>query len=248
MRRITLLTRKEEMNPEKLKNCIVVVIDVLLATTTISTLLQYLPNSIIPVKDEEETKVMTNALKGKDYLLVGEKAGFEIEGFLKPDPLYLVKQPIKNKDIVLLTTNGTVALRKAAHAEHVYACAFINTASVAKAIQQLHSDQSVMIVCAGNSGRFSAEDFLCAGELINSLVTYSSKWMLSDAAKIAKGYMEKMNDSDLEEFLQYSETGKLLQSLNYENAIKYSVEKNVADVVPVLKDGAFYPEKIHSNL
>ena len=53
MTKIHVLTQKEAIDPLKIKNCVVVVFDVLLATTTITTLLQHGAKKIIPVLNAE---------------------------------------------------------------------------------------------------------------------------------------------------------------------------------------------------
>ncbi len=49
MPKIHLLMQKEFIDPTKLKNCSVIVFDVLLATTTITPLLQHGAKKVIPV-------------------------------------------------------------------------------------------------------------------------------------------------------------------------------------------------------
>ncbi|OLO42737.1 hypothetical protein BTR23_01680 [Alkalihalophilus pseudofirmus] len=238
-RKITVLTRKEEIAEEKLKDCIVVVIDVLLATTTISTLLNHRPKSVIPVRDQAEAHRIANRFSKDEYLLVGESAGYEIEGFLRPDPLQIIKQPLSNKEIILLTTNGTVAIRKSANAKRIYACSLINTSTVAEEILSYDETSSILIACAGNDGRFSLEDFLCAGYLIDELLKRTTNWTLSDAATVAKRYYENSTDETITNELTSSETGKLLQELQYDEAIKYAAKKSCIKIAPYLVDGKF---------
>ena len=54
MRKIHVLTRKEEINPTKIVDCTAVIIDVLLATTTIATTLSHGAKEVIPVMDQLE--------------------------------------------------------------------------------------------------------------------------------------------------------------------------------------------------
>lgn len=238
-RRITVLTRKEEIAEEKLKDCIVVVIDVLLATTTISTILNYRPNSVIPVKDQAEAHKIANELEENSFLLVGESAGYEIEGFLRPDPLQIIKHSLLNKDIILLTTNGTVAIRKSASAKRVYACSLINTLTVVDEILAYDDSSSILIACAGNDSRFSLEDFLCAGYLIDELLKHQTNCTLSDAAIVAKAYYESSTDETIEYQLATSETGKLLKELEYHDAIQFASKKSCINIAPYLIDGRF---------
>ncbi|WP_216829551.1 2-phosphosulfolactate phosphatase [Alkalihalobacterium elongatum] len=239
-RRVTVLTRKEEIAEDRLTDCVVVVIDVLLATTTICKLLNHRPNSVIPVKDQTEAHTVANQLEEDTYLLVGESGGYEIEGFLRPDPLEITKQSLSNKEVILLTTNGTVAIRKSANAKRVYTCSLINTAAVAESIMSYDKTSSIVIACAGNDGRFSLEDFLCAGYLVDELMKYSTNWSLSDSAFVAKQYYENTNVTMIKDQLASSETGQLLKELNYHEAIDFASKKSCINIAPYLKGAKFF--------
>src|SRR4051812_27474756 len=110
MRKIHVITQKELINPQKLENCTAVVIDVLLATSTIAYAFEKDCKYVIPVKDSETALSYVRTCTDP-YLLFGENKGQEIQGFSYPDPTTFDDQ-IKEKVLIFCSTNGTVAINK----------------------------------------------------------------------------------------------------------------------------------------
>ncbi|WP_027416126.1 2-phosphosulfolactate phosphatase [Aneurinibacillus terranovensis] len=234
MQKIHVLTQKEEIDSNKITHCTVVIIDVLLATSTIAVCLHHGAKEVIPVFDEEEAFKVARSLPGDSYVLAGEKGGHTIEGFLNPDPISLLELNLTDKTLILCTTNGTVGIRKSMMAKTVYSSSFLNGSTVAKQIQKNRDDSSVLIVCAGSDNRFSMEDFLGAGYLISELLKENEQtWALSDSAEAAY-QLYKYRVPYLQQDLQKSSTGILLTKLGYKEAIPYVAQSGLLPVVPCL--------------
>src|SRR3954470_14197248 len=183
MTKIHLLMKKEEIREEKIAdgNKIAVVLDVLLATTTIVSALKDGAKEVIPVLHSDEALEVATKFSQGEYILAGELNARPIDGFVYPSPT-LIRENIKGKTLILSTTNGTVALRKSAQAEKVYIGSLLNNPAVASSLQHCLDDQNILIICSGNSGETSLEDFYGAGHLIDCLQK-QRKYDLTDAAK-----------------------------------------------------------------
>lgn len=232
MRKIHVLTRKEEVEPQRLTHCTVVIIDVLLATTTIAATLHHGAKEVIPVLNQQEAIKVKEQFADGTYILCGEKGGYTLEGFRNPDPIGLLKANLTNKSIILSTTNGTVAIQKCFGAKNIYTSSLLNGEAVANRIKKEQDDRSVLIVCAGSDNRFSMEDFLGAGYLISGLITENAElWQLTDSAKAAL-QLYKCQSRHIVEALAHSETGHLLAKLEYSEAIVYAAQPGMLPVVP----------------
>jgi 2-phosphosulfolactate phosphatase len=238
MRKIHVLTRKEEVRPERLTNCTAVIIDVLLATSTIALALKYGAKEIIPVRGEAEARKVQEELQDELCLLCGEQGGVTIDGFLNPDPASLLLNDLVGKRLILSTTNGTVALENCRSARRLYTSSLINGAAVADYIRHESDAGSVVIVCAGSDGRFALEDFLGAGCLISHLLAKSKDaWHLSDAAHAAFKLYESQAPHHITDLLQGTETAQLLHSLGYIEAISRLTQESSVQIVPYWLNG-----------
>lgn len=230
MSKIQLLMKKEEIDQEKLnEHKIVIVFDILLATSTITAVLENGAKEVIPVLDRQEAYKV--AEDSKDYLLVGEFEGATLDGFLSPAPTSL-KDIVAGKTIILSTTNGTVALKNSSGVKKVYACSLLNSKAVASHIQKEYDGESIVLVCAGSSNNFNLEDFYGAGYFINCLLNETYKFELSDSAKAAHlFYVGNKNDS-LPILLQ-SSVGNMLVKYGFEDELKFVSQHSVYNVIPL---------------
>jgi len=236
MRKIQVLTRKEDIDPSKLTHCTAVVIDVLLATSTIAAALHHGIKEVIPVANGDEAIAVYESYRHEECLVAGELGGYPLEGFINPDPLELIQADLAGKSLILSTTNGTVAIKNASTAKRVYTSSFLNGAEVAKQVRKDQDDSSLVIICAGSMGNFSLEDFLGAGYLISELVKPDlENWTLSDSAHTAYLSYQSQAENILPSF-QKSATGRLLTELGYSEAIRYATQPGILPVVPRLEN------------
>ncbi|WP_231889902.1 2-phosphosulfolactate phosphatase [Bacillus sp. SJS] len=233
MGKIHVLLKKEDIQPEKIAGKIAVVFDVLLATTTITSILANGAKEVIPVLNGEEARKAASALEENSFVLIGEYEGKTIEGFLDPGPSML-KNHVSGKTAILSTTNGTVAIRNSASAKAVYAASFLNAKTMAAQLKSEHSEETLILICSGSSGQFCVEDFLGAGYLIE-LLTLSSTWDLTDSALAAKLFYSSLK-SQKTEILSASRVGKMLSQYGFAEEIAYAAQTDVYDVLPILKN------------
>jgi 2-phosphosulfolactate phosphatase len=244
MTKIHLLMKKEDIREEKIVegNKVVVVLDILLATTTIVSALKDGAKDVIPVLDRNEAIELAKEYHQDECILAGELDAKPIDGFVYPSPT-IIKETINGKTLILSTTNGTVALRRSSSANKVYIASLLNNPAIAGAIQKVTMDHTILIICSGNSGETSLEDFYGAGHLIECLVNHR-EYELTDAAKAALYFYQ--GKVDAYEILLDSYVGKLLDKYEQQADLRVAASKGITSIVPILKKGKVVVETIYS--
>ncbi len=231
--------KKEDIIADRLKGKQAVVFDVLLATTVITSFFAGGAAALYPVLDAKEGLTVNEKEKPKRPLLVGEKKGLPLEGFQPPSPSVLKKEAA-NKHIILSTTNGTVALRKAEAADRTYASSLLNNFSAAKELLK-KQNQDIIIICAGSDGQFCLEDYYGAGHLISHLTRLDKSLELSDAAIGAWKLYE--GNQDAVSILQDTAVGKMLKRFGYEKDIIYAANQDIYPVLPMMQPNGWMTNK-----
>jgi len=152
---------------------IVVVIDVLRASTTIVTALAHGATGVRPVLTVDEARSLAaTSGPGSDLLLGGERGGLRIDGFdLGNSPLEYAPARVAGRRIVITTTNGTAALDACVAATEVLIGAIVNRSAVAaqaRAVALRHGVADIHLVCAGTDGQVTEEDLLTAGAILDA--------------------------------------------------------------------------------
>lgn len=233
--KVHLLFKKEEIDQAQMDDRkVAVVFDVLLATSTITACLDFGAKQVLPVMNEREALQEADRFTKEEAVLVGEYNGVTIDGFLDPAPLTLEKH-VNGKTVILSTTNGTVAIRKATAAKEVYAASILNGEAVSKTITEQHSDETIMVVCSGSKDRFCLEDFYGAGYFINQLVSIADQSIeLTDSATAAKLFYENTKSQNV---LRRSRVGKMLERYGADEELEFINQEGMLPVVPYLTDG-----------
>ncbi|MDG5472552.1 2-phosphosulfolactate phosphatase [Jeotgalibacillus sp. ET6] len=237
--KVHVLFKKEELEKEQLQegNKTAVVIDVLLATTTITAALMDGAKRVLPVLTCEEGKTLAAAYQENEVVLAGEMHAKPIEGFEYPSPVHL-RPKVKGKTLILSTTNGTIALNNAAAAKHVHIACLLNNSAVAEAVKHYGNEQTVLVVCAGNSGEISLEDVYGAGHFIECLAAgeKADEIEMTDAAKTAWQLYHGQPEESLK-ILSLSKVGKLFAQYDVLEELEFASRKNTTSLVPILQDG-----------
>lgn len=235
--RIHLLWKKEEIEERHInEDKIAVVFDVLLATSTIASCLASGARQIIPVLNPEEAFRMKDKLNSatEDTLLAGETDGLPVEGFINPAPSILNKR-VAGKTVILSTTNGTVAIRKAASAKKVYTASLLNGEAVGKRIADTHDDETIVAICAGSKNNFCMEDYYGAGYFIHCLTRETDHAELTDSARSAQLFYENMKEEAVSVLAQ-SSVGQMLSDYGFYEDVAYVSQRGIIDVVPRLNE------------
>ncbi|MGY8927273.1 MAG: 2-phosphosulfolactate phosphatase [Flavobacteriales bacterium] len=213
------------------KSEIVVVIDVLRATSAICAAFQNGIKSIIPVATIEEAR----EYQKKGYLVGAERKGQIVEGFdFGNSPYSYMKEELKGKEVVLSTTNGTKALSIVSDAPIVVVGALNNLDALCEwlALQ----DKNVLCLCSGWQDKFNLEDTICAGAISDKLIS-TGKFKSDEDSSIAAKYLYLSAWDNPLGYLKSSSHRKRLKNLNLNEDIKYCLTPNKTNVIPILKNG-----------
>lgn len=221
----------------ELRRRTVVVIDTLRATSTIVAALMAGARQIIPVEEPEDAVAVAHRIGSEQTLLCGERGSLKIDGFhLGNSPLEYTPGVVGGKTLVLTTTNGTAAMLKAQHASAVFCAAFVNASAVARHLISLEAD-AVTILCAGTAGRFSIEDSLAAGALVDEITQRASNVGLDDASR-ASASMFAGARGNLIAALSEGDHGRVLVSAGMEQDIHFCAQLNLDDAPVPFLDGS----------
>lgn len=229
MYRITVIPTVNDASADELAGNTAIVIDVLRATTTILTAFQHGCSGVVPVETVYQAKDMLT----EGDLLAGERNGRKLPGFeLGNSPLEYMSLELNDKRIIMTTTNGTRAIHKAAKASQVLAACNLNARAAAK--HALSLKKNITIVCAGTKDRFSLEDGLCAGLIIEEMSGLAEEpLILNDFATAMKGAYQQAKHC-LTDMLLNCWNGKRLVRAGYKEDVIYSSQRNISNLVPFL--------------
>lgn len=229
---------RQEIEPEKLPDSTVVVVDVFLATTTLLTILENGARSVYPVASLEEVEEMSGGLDRERLLRGGEQDAEKIEGYdLGPYPEEYAPEAVAGKDVVFVTTNGTRAIDGAASAEKLLLGCLRNAPAVARHLEASGTG-SIYVVCAGSAGRFTVEDFLGASTILSRLNKngYLEDWHLNDAAWMALDFAERYEGRQ-SEALKKSRAGRWFFENDMVEEFEFVGNVGASDLVPEVVEG-----------
>jgi 2-phosphosulfolactate phosphatase len=233
--RIHVLTRKEEFDSVRVPGKVVVVLDILFATTTMVAALAHGATEVIPVEDEKAARAAAARRAVGSYVLAGELYAETLPGFAHPAPVALLQHGVQDKALIYSTTNGTVALTLATGARRVYCASLLNAQAIASHVAAAHPRDTVLIVCAGSGGNFNLEDFYGAGCLVDrfsrALGTASD---LSDAARTALAFFRQ---AQAPQALLDCRVGRMMAERGLAHEVEYACRFDAFPIVPVLEGG-----------
>jgi 2-phosphosulfolactate phosphatase len=213
---------------------VVVIIDVLRATSTIATVLNNGAKEIIPVDSVNDCIRIGRQIEA---ITAGERDGKVAEGLEHGNsPFEYPESFIKGKTLVLTTTNGTKLLHMALNngAHEIITGSFANLDAVCNHLVQ--KNKPVLLACAAWKDRVNIEDTLFAGAVINKIKEHFS--INCDASQMALGLFKEAEE-DLYEFMKRKEAShyKRLTSFGLEKDIRHCLTSNTANVLPLYTEG-----------
>lgn len=207
---------------------IVVVIDVLRATSAICAAFDNGIKKIIPVSTVEEA---IEYKRNENYIVAAERKGKIVDGFeFGNSPYSYINENVIGKTLVLTTTNGTKAFHTAKDAKHLIIGSLINLDAVCDYL--LKEYKNVMILASGWQNKFCLEDTICAGAIVEKLLS-TGKFTSEDDSSIAAKYLFLSARDNIFGYLKASSHRRRLRALNLNEDIKYCLTPNQTDVVPV---------------
>ena len=213
---------------------IVVIIDVLRATSTIATALYNGAKHIIPVDSVAECIRIGKQIDG---ITAGERDG-KVAGGLEHgnSPFEYYPEFIKDKALVLTTTNGTRLLHMALdkNAKGIITGSFPNISAVCNYLIQ--QNRPVILGCAAWKDKVNIEDTLFAGAVINRIKNHFD--INCDASAMAETMYNDAKEN-LYEFMKAKNASHYHRLSNYglEKDIRYCLTDDEANVLCIFKDG-----------
>jgi len=211
--------------PEEIKNIeltgkLVVIIDVLRASSTIVTALANGCHGFIPILSPDKARKKAEQFEKERVLLGGEREGIKIEGFdLGNSPREYKIEVVKDKTIIFSTTNGVKTLEMVKGAHRIIIGSFLNLHAVCDYCANYKGD--ILLICAGKEGRFSLEDTACAGMLIDSLKDVFSVACQEADANLTAQLLYKKFDNSILKILRESQHGRYLESIGLDEDLKF---------------------------
>ena len=235
MARIHVLLKKEELDGQRLAGKVVIVLDILFATSSIVAALAHGAAEVLPALDGEAALWAASGRAAGSYVLSGELNAVTLPGFTHPMPMALLEQDLAGKTLIYSTTNGTVAVAKARAADHVYAAALLNGEAMVSQIEREHAAETVLIVCSGSADNFNLEDFYGAGYLVSLFARRAGAHELTDAANAARLLHDHC---EALECLSASRVGKMMLSRGLGHEVQFAAQKSRFPVVVRLEGGS----------
>lgn len=231
---ITVTVTPKYLKPGELADKTAVVIDVLRASSTIVTAVQNDCDRIIPVISPNEAAKIKKASEG-DILLGGEIDSKEIQGFdLGNSPLEYTRENIEDKIIIFSTANGSVAIKRCEDAAEVIIGSILNAKAVADEVLEIGRD--TYLVCAGTNGKFSTDDIIATGCILDRIISKDASVEMDDLGRVALKMYRKAKDNLMASF-EGCMHFEYLMSIGFKEDVEFCVQEDLYSVVPVYKEG-----------
>ncbi|MCB0793238.1 MAG: 2-phosphosulfolactate phosphatase [Flavobacteriales bacterium] len=212
---------------------IVVVIDVLRATSAMVNAFHHGVDRIIPVSTVEEAR---EYIGKPGYIAAAERNGEVVEGFQHGNsPLAFEGSDVKGKTIVMTTTNGTRAISLAKDAKQLVVGAFLNLTALSDWLVQ--QNENVLLLCAGWRGKFNLEDSTFAGAVMDRMLE-SGKFGLEEDSSIAARYLYLAARDNFMSILKAAPRRRRIEQLKLLPDAKFCLTSDTTDVIPMLQNGA----------
>ena len=214
-----------------LQKKVVVVIDILRATSSICVAFQNGVNKIIPVPTPEECI----KFREQNFLCAAERNAIKVNGFdFGNSPFEFLNPEIKNRNIAFTTTNGTKAIKLSQQfgASQIVVGSFLNLNFLCDWLVQQQKD--VVLLCAGWKDKINLEDTLCAGAVIKNIKQHYE--MDCDSGLMAE-QLFLLSENDLENVVRQSSHAKRFQKLHSKtDDVKFCLQMNTINLLPKMED------------
>ncbi|NOY41828.1 MAG: 2-phosphosulfolactate phosphatase [Planctomycetes bacterium] len=227
-----------------LAESVVVVVDLLRASTTICHALAAGAKCVVPCLEVDETLTKAQAFDRSEVILGGERGGQRIEGFdFGNSPTDYTADQVFGKTVLFTTTNGTRALAHARLAARVLIGSAVNRSAL---VESLASAERIDILCAGTGGQVTREDILAAGGIVDELFqrTAAGQWQSNEWAEAAHREWQELlttaratRRTASEQFtldLRDTTGGKNLLAIGYDADLEICAQLDTLPVVPEL--------------
>ena len=212
------------------REAIVVVTDILRASSAIVTAFMNGVERIIPVGTLEEAK----KYKERGYMVAAERDGI-VRDFADfgNSPYNFTPERVRGRVIVYSTTNGTQAIRLASTGRQVLIGAYLNISALARHIREAGHD--LLILCAGWKNKYNLEDTLFAGALAERVLEDRNYYTICDATLGAMDLYDAAK-KDMMGYIEKVAQRHRLKKNSLDDVISYCHENDLTELVPVYRE------------
>ncbi|MFO7371193.1 MAG: 2-phosphosulfolactate phosphatase [Bacteroidales bacterium] len=209
---------------------IVVIVDILRATSAIVTAFMNGVKSIIPVATLEEAR----AWKEKGYLVAAERDGI-VRDFADfgNSPYNFKREIIQGRDIVYSTTNGTNCITMASQSYRVLIGGYLNLDALAGYV--VRENRDLVILCAGWKNKFNLEDSLFAGALAEAMLKNNNFSTQCDSVHASMD-LWNLARNNMMNYIEKAAQRHRLKKNKLDDVIEYCHTPNLTTLIPMLKE------------
>lgn len=235
---VKVIALPELLQDDEARRSVIVVFDVLRATSSMVTALRSGAAEIRVFETIDECRVEA-ARFPKPRLLAGERDCLPPPGFdCGNSPREFTRERCEGRTVFMSTTNGTRALLAARSGARVLVAALLNAGATARVL--LTQTRDVLLLCAGTRGEIATEDLLGAAAVLDAMGRRTGGDARvepgNDAASIALSLFEQWRGS-LAERLAATAGGRHVIAAGLSSDIDHVARVDAIPVVAEVCDG-----------
>jgi len=217
--------------PDQHADSIVVVIDILRATSAICTAFANGASSIIPVAEIDEAR----EYKKQGHLVAAERDGYVLDfADFGNSPFNFTREKVEGRTIVYSTTNGTCIIKMAASASAIVIGSFLNISALTGWV--INQEKDIVLFCAGWKNRFNLEDTICAGAMAERLMDSNLYHTICDST-LASLDLWSLAKNDLPGYIEKVAQRTRLRDKGLDDCIHFCLTPDFTDRIPMIKNG-----------
>jgi 2-phosphosulfolactate phosphatase len=216
------------------EEALVIVTDIFRASTAICAAFHNGVDAIIPVAEVSESEVW----KQKGYIVAGERDGKKLAcADFGNSPFNFLDPGLRGKTVVMNTTNGTQAIKMAgANSGEVAIGSFLNLTALCH--HALSVNKHILIFCAGWKDRFSLEDTLFAGAMVEKLLhDGKGRFYTNCDSAIASADLWLLAKGNPLQYIEKAAHRHRLKRMGLDDILEYALTQDITEAIPVLVDG-----------
>ena len=217
--------------PDQHFDSIVVIIDILRATSAICTAFEHGAVSIIPVAGIPEAR----DYKNRGFPVAAERDGIILDfADFGNSPFNFTREKVEGKTIVYSTTNGTGIINMASSAFKIVIGSFLNISALTAWL--VRQEKEIVLFCAGWKNRFNLEDSICAGAFAERLMETSLYSTICDST-LATLDLWSIAKHDLRGYIEKVAQRTRLRDKRLDDCIDFCLTPDFTSKIPVIKNG-----------
>lgn len=228
-------------NTDDHQDSIVVIIDVLRASSAICTAFENGVEKLIPVADISTAR----DYKSNGYLVAAERDGYVLDfADFGNSPFNFTREKVSGKTIVYSTTNGTGIIQIASGSYMTVIGTFLNISSLTDWLKE--QDRPVLLFCAGWKNRFNIEDTVCAGAMAEKLLSSGLYSTICDSTLAAMDLWLLAKDN-LTGYIEKAAQRSRLREKGLDDCLEFCLSQDFTKAIPVMFDGALVNNNSKNN-